>query len=118
MPIQQMKKRMFQLSGGDGGAYGPLFGPVNAVEYGEIEVADNRKHLVLKLEEPIREGEMQIAYFIVAPRYVGDTIETLKEKGCTVGVSIVYPEKIEEVVGNGMSNQNSKYWAIGECKRI
>ena len=50
---------MFQLSGGDGGAYGPLFGPVNAVEYGEIEVTDNRKHLVLKLEEPIREGEMQ-----------------------------------------------------------
>lgn len=113
-----MKKRMFQLSGGDGGAYGPLFGPVNAVEFGEIEVDDDRKYLLVELEKPINEAEMIISYLIVAPRYAGDTIETLKEKGCTAGVSIVYPQKIEEVLENGMSTQNSKYWAIGECRRI
>jgi hypothetical protein len=110
-----MKKRTFQLSGGDSGAYGSPFGPVNAVE---IEVSNNKKYLVVQLEEPIEEDEMEIQYFIVAPRYVGDTLETLKEKGCTVGVSIVLPDRIEDVLKRGMSCENSKFWAIGECKRI
>ena len=113
-----MKQRIFELSGGDGGAYGPFFGPVKAVEFADIVDAENKKYLVVKLEKPVKDGEMEISYFIVAPRYVGDTIEILKEKGCVVGVSIVYPEKIEEVLVTGMTGQNTKYWAIGDCKRI
>lgn len=113
-----MKQRIFELSGGDGGAYGLLFGPIKAIEFADIDVAENKKYLVLKLEKPIVDSETVISYLIVAPRYVGDTIEILKEKGCTVGVSIVYPEKIEEVLASGMNSKNSKYWAIGECKRI
>jgi hypothetical protein len=110
-----MARRIFQLSGGDGGAYGPIFGPVTGAE---IEATGSRSYLVLQLTEPIKEGDMEIEYLLVAPRYSGDTIETLKERGCTVGVSIVFPEKINDLLQNGSSSKNARYWAIGECRRI
>lgn len=105
----------YSIAGGDDGCYGPSFGPATAEEVG-VFGNEGSKCLVLRLHEPIQDGAMRIQLLAVRPRYVGVSFEALRTTGATVGVSIVLPGK-EEQICEGLSEENSKYWAIGTCKR-
>ncbi len=110
-----MKKGKYKLSGGDGGCYGPLFGPITAEEIGKVIDSNKKEYMALHLDEHIIYNNKKIEYLVITPRYAGDTIEKLKLKGCTVGVAIVLPNMLKNLFSNGMSNENIEYWAIGEC---
>ncbi len=70
--------------------------------------------LVLRLLEPIQDGPAQVRLLAVRPRYVGVTFQELQTTGGPVGVSIVKPGQ-EESIRGGLTDLNSKYWAIGTC---
>lgn len=107
-------KKVYQLTGGDGGAYGPVFGPVLAEEVREITGEDSN-YLMLRLLEPIKYGNDLINYLVVSPRYVGDTLGKLRNAGCTVGVGRVLPGKETSVQTEGVTNLSVEYWSIGSC---
>ena len=106
----------YKLEGGDGGAYGPEFGPVLADEVRIIEAEEGgNSYLMLKLQEPIQYESDQINYFVVSPRYVGDSLKKLRQKGCIVGVGRVLPGQEAAVQEKGVSNETVEYWSIGSC---
>ena len=109
------KPKTYTLAGGDGGCYGPNFGPVLAQELGELK-ADGTTYLMLKLVTPIHLEKDQIDYIVVSPRYVGDTLRKLRKKGCRVGIGRVLPEQHQAVQLHGISDKTVEYWAIGTCK--
>ena len=108
------ERQIYELSGGDEGAYGPVFGPVLADEIGEVE-SEGSSYLILHLQTPIQYEGDNIEYLLVSPRYTGDTLEKLRKEGCTVGVGRVLPDKEEEVQQAGVSSSTAEYWSIGTC---
>jgi hypothetical protein len=115
--MPEMKEtNTYKLAGGDGGAYGPEFGPVFADEFGEVNAAEgNNQYLLLKLQESILFGSDKINFFVVSPRYVGDTLKKLRRKDCTVGVGRVLPGQESLVREKGVNNETVEYWSIGSC---
>jgi hypothetical protein len=103
----------YTIAGGDDGCYGPRFGPVAAEEIG-LFGAEGRVCLLLRLLEPIQDGPVQVQHLAVRPRYEGVTFHDLQASGGTVGVSVVFPGQ-EASVQEGLSELNSRYWAIGTC---
>jgi len=103
----------YLIAGGDDGCYGPSFGPAVAEEVG-IFGEEGHACLLLRLLEPIQEGSAQIHLLAIRPRYVGVTFQELQARGATVGVSIVLPGQ-EGSIRGGLSELNSRYWAIGIC---
>ena len=99
----------YELAGGDGGSYGPQFGPIRARELGEIPGQDGG-HILLALDTPLHIEGAVIEFLAIRPRYVGDTISTIRRKGATVGVWRVLPN-CENSVRGGITQQNSEYWA-------
>jgi len=106
----------YQISGGDGGAYGPEFGPVIGEEVTEINGPKN-DYLLLRLLPSMITGSTTTNYMVVSPRYKGDTIKKLRKKRCVVGVFRVLEGKQDEV-RNGVTKENVDYWAVGDCKPI
>jgi hypothetical protein len=111
------KPYKYKVSGGDGGCYGPNFGPVNAQEIAEI-ASDRTSYLLLKLDAPIKHEKDSIDYFVVSPRYVGDSLKKLRRRGCHVGVGRVLPNQEQAVRTAGISEATVEYWAIGVCTPI
>jgi hypothetical protein len=110
-----MMKR-FEITGGDGGAYGPEFGPVVGMEVAEIHGPQN-DYLLLSLSPPMSIDDRSVECMIVSPRYQGDTLKKLRQKGCTVGVFLVQ-EGMQDEVKTGITKDNVTYWAVGGCKPI
>lgn len=111
------KPNIYKVNGGDGGCYGPNFGPVNAQEIAEV-ASDGTSYLLLKLEAPIKHEQDVIDYIVVSPRYVGDSLDKLRQRGCHVGVSRVLPNQEKAVRTAGVSEATVEYWAIGVCTPI
>lgn len=109
--------RRYELSGGDDGAYGPGFGPVRAFEIDVVEDADGKRWQLVQLESALDYEDQRIEYFVLSPRYTGDRLSTLRDKGCTVGIGRVLPGKIDRV-RNGDVAENVQYWAVGTSRRI
>jgi hypothetical protein len=109
-----IKKKYYNISGGDDGAYGPIFGPVKAEEICVIK----EDYVLLKLKETIQYKNDKIEYFVVAPRYKGDDINLLRKKGCIVGVARVLPNKVDNIINTKVIKPNIEYWSIGNCKPI
>ncbi len=105
--------KRYTIAGGDDGCYGPSFGPVSANEVG-VFGSEGTACLVIQLAEPVQEGSEQFQFLALRPRYAGGTFQDLRVKGGTVGVSLVLPGK-ESSIREGLSTENSKYWAIGTC---
>lgn len=105
--------KRYTIAGGDDGCYGPSFGPVSATEVG-LFGSEGKACLVIRLAESLQEGTEHIQFLALRPRYVGVTFEELRAKGGTVGVSLVLPGQ-ESSVREGLSDKNSRYWAIGSC---
>ena len=105
--------KRFTIAGGDDGCYGPRFGPVTAIEVG-LFGSEATACLVIRLAEPVQEGSEHFEFLAIRPRYTGVTFEELRANGGTVGVSLVLPGK-DFSIREGLSTENSKYWAIGTC---
>jgi len=105
--------KRYTIAGGDDGCYAPSFGPAVAEEIG-VFGADGRACLLLRLLEPIQDGSDRVQHLAVRPRYVGVTFQDLQASGGTVGVSLVLPGQ-EASIREGLSETNSRYWAIGTC---
>jgi hypothetical protein len=104
----------YTIAGGDDGCYGPRFGPALAEEAGVFGTEANAC-LVLRLLEPINEPSIgTVRLLAVRPRYVGVAFEEINKSGGTVGISLVLPGH-EASITLGLSDCNSKYWAIGTC---
>ena len=103
----------YQLRCGDNACYGPAFGPVIADEQCEVS-SDKGVHLLLVLRQPLRVDEQIIHLLAVRPRYVGDTLDTIRKSGAIVGVWRVLLEG-ETTVRSGITKSNAEYWAIGSC---
>ena len=113
---EMQETNTYELAGGDGGAYGPIFGPVLANEIGEVKAEDGSSiYMLLKLRAPIQFENDKIDYLVVSPRYVGDTLKKLRRKGCTVGVGRVLPGREALVQERGVNTETVEYWSIGSC---
>ena len=106
----------FEIAGGDDGCYGPRFGPAIADALGEVPSVDGG-HMLLALREPLHIDGKTICLISVRARYVGDSLETIRGSGATVGVWRVLPEG-EGTARQGLTPANSEYWAIGTCKPL
>lgn len=109
--------RRYELSGGDDGAYGLAFGPVNVFEIGVVEDADGKGWQIVQLENVLEYEGQHIEYFVLSPRHTGDRLGTLREMGCTVGIGRVLPGQIDRV-RNGDVADNVQYLAVGSSRRI
>ena len=49
-----------------------------AQEVSEVKDRSEKKYLLLKLETPVKTQENTIEYFLVSPRYTGNTIENIR----------------------------------------
>lgn len=107
----------FEISGGDDGAYGPAFGPVEAFEIEVVEDTGGVSYQLIQLLQSIHHGDAQIEYMTLLPRYKGDSIRRLRDHGCVVGIARVLPGKLDAVRAGHVSD-NVEYWAVGTCKRI
>jgi len=109
-----MNVKRYKLFGGDNACYGPVFGPIQAEEECEVPNSEGEAYLLLRLLKYFRFQNEKFEYFVVSPRYKGDTLETLRKTGCMVSIGRVLPGKREEL-NKGMSNKNTEYWSIGFC---
>lgn len=107
---------VFEVAGGDGGCYGPRFGPVRAECVAQVPSAEGG-HLLLRLSAPILVEGVCIEFLAVRPRYVGDSLEDIAMNGGTVGYWRVFPGKVLKVHA-GLDATNSEYWSIGTCTRL
>ena len=102
------------MAGGDGACYGPRFGPLYAEEVNAVKDKEGREYLLVKLEAPPKTDEKDIGYFLISPRYVGDTVDNIRIGECTVGVWAVKPGNDEKTIIE-LSDKNAEYWSIGTC---
>ena len=109
-------KQRFEISGGDGGAYGPAFGPVIAEEIAEIHQPPN-EYLLLRLAVPLTLSERTSEYMLISPRYVGDSLKKIRRRHCVVGIFIVHEGKQDEVRAN-ITRDNVDYSAVGDCRPL
>lgn len=70
------------------------------------------EYLLLEVIEPFVINNEKIKYIIVSPRYKGDTLNTIQEKECTVGIARFLPG-FEISVGSQFSKEMIDYFAIG-----
>lgn len=109
--------RRYEISGGDGGAYGPAFGPITVFEIGIVEDAEGFSWQLVQLETCLEYDGQRIEYFVLSPRYRGDGMRKLQEKGCMVGVSRVLPGRLGDVRGGAVAD-NVDYWAVAYSSRL
>jgi hypothetical protein len=103
----------YKLAGGDDGCYGPSFGPVIADERGEVPSGEGG-HILLALREPLQINDQSIRMLAIRPRYVGRSLRSIRWLRATVGIWRVLPDA-EAGVSNGLTAENSEYWAVGTC---
>src|SRR5687768_2008669 len=107
----------YLLSGGDGGAYGPVFGPTAAEEMGEIAFLPDGRYLLLKVLDPLTIKKDRVEYLLISPRHQGNTIESLRTEECAVGIGRVLPGKLVNKA-KGLGKDDVEYFAVGQSKPI
>lgn len=106
--------RSYSLTGGDGAACGPAFGPIRARAVAEL-VHEGRPRLVLEPHAPLEVEGAGIVCLVVSPRYEGETLAGLRTKECVVAVARVLPGR-EGTVGAGRIPPGAlEYLAVGTC---
>lgn len=105
----------YTLSAGEGCCCGLAFGPSSAVEILEIAGKVGSGSLILQMQEPIAINNELISCVVVTPRYIGDTLKMLREKGCIVDIARVLPNKLDQLQ-KGNVEESTDYLAVGECK--
>ena len=115
-----MKEKIkYQIIGGDeSSGWGKRLGPLIAEEEREVVGMQDDIGLLLRPTEPLHYGQTIIEYLIVSPRYSSDSLKTLREEGCFVGIGRSLPGKEIELKEGIWKPDNTEYIAIGLCKPI
>ena len=100
-----------RLGGGDGGSYGPEFGPVEGFTDGEVRQGSQRYTLILLADPATVDGEA-VEAVVVVPRYVGVPMEDVLNQPTTVGIARVKPGRLDAVRA-GEVTENTVYFAVG-----
>lgn len=106
--------RSYSLTGGDGAAYGPAFGPIRARAVAEL-VHEGQPRLVLEPDAPLEVEGAGIAFLVVSPRYAGETLSALRAKECVVGVARVLPGREGALRAGRIPSDALEYLAVGTC---
>ena len=108
-------RRKFQIEGGDDASYGSKFGPVTAEEVGEISEGLGGPFLLVRLtSEAAFQGE-PIEFMILAPRFVGDNLDTIRYRTCAVSLARVRPGMVEQA-RKEVEFENSQTIAVGASR--
>jgi hypothetical protein len=114
--MKQANKQIFYMvTAGEGCCCGPAFGPSSARELFEIAAEKEPGSVTLQMQEPIAYNNELISYMVVTPRYIGDTLEMLRTKGCIVNIARVLPDRLDQL-REGNVNDSTERLAVGECK--
>lgn len=102
---------------GEGCCCGPAFGPALAYEILEIDRQTAPGSIVLQMKEPVALYNDLISHLVVTPRYKGDTLCMLRERGCIVDIEMVLPGRLDQL-RKGDSMQTTAYVGVGECRPV
>ncbi len=105
--------KKYVIAGGDDACYGPRFGPMTATSVGRFG-SGGSECLVLRLAHPIRSEQGEVEFIALRPRYKGVSFEAVQVAEATVGVWLLTTAEPESLQA-GLSEGNSKYWAVGTC---
>lgn len=112
-----MARRKFQIEGGDDASYGSKFGPVIVEEVGEISAGFGGPFLLVHLvSEAVFQGE-PIEFMIIAPRSIGDTLETIRYRTCAVSFGRVRPGMVEQA-RKEVQFENTQPIAVGASRPV
>ena len=73
------------------------------------------EYFLVELDSPFEFEKELVQYLILSPRYVGETIEDVQNKKCTIGIARVKPE-YNISIGQKFSKNEIEYCAIGSIK--
>jgi hypothetical protein len=109
------KQILYMVTAGEGCCCGPAFGPSSAKELFEIAAKKDPGSLILQMQEPVAYNNELLSFIVVTPRYIGDTLKMLREKGCIVDIARALPNQLDQL-RKGNVNEATEYLAVGECK--
>lgn len=102
---------VYELSGGDGGSYGPIFGPVIAAEVGEVGLWEGGRCLLLELRSPLSFEGRSVSHVVITPRYVGETPENMRTGETTVRIGLVLFDPVDPA--KALERGHVHYYAVG-----
>ena len=112
-----MSHQRFQIAGGDDASYGPTFGPVIGEEVGEIAGGWGGPFMLVRLVDNVTfEGEL-VEFMTLAPRYVGDTLDSIRRGRCVVAFGRVRPGMVDDAK-KGIRFENTQTIAVGESRPV
>jgi hypothetical protein len=112
-----MPKRKFQIEGGDDASYGTKFGPVVAEEIGEVTRGWGGPFLLVRLLSSAAFQGEPVEFMMLAPRSVGDTLDTIRHRTCAVCLARVRPGMLEEA-RKEVRFENTRTIAVGASKPV
>jgi hypothetical protein len=107
-----MTNKKYSITGGDDACYGPHFGPVIVEEMGEVKEGYGGPFMLVQLLHPVEFEREKVEHLWVTPRYVGDTLQTIRSGKCTVSFGRIRPGKLESA-RSMISHENSQTIAVG-----
>lgn len=102
---------VYELAGGDGGSYGPIFGPVIADEVGEVGLREGGRYLLLELRSPLSFEGRPVSHVVITPRYVGDTLDNVRTGETTVGIGLVLLDPVD--LAKALERGDVHHYAVG-----
>jgi hypothetical protein len=114
---QSNSSRMFRISCGAGGCFGPELRPMTAEEIGECSFLPGTQYLLLKLQQPASYRNDLIEYVLVSPRHTGTSLENLRAQGGVVAITRVLPN-VSVDIGKEFKTEEVDYFAVGDCKPV
>lgn len=108
----------YELSGGDGAAYGPVFGPVRVESLFETSCAETGvRYLIMAPVEPLEFQGTPITQLAISMRYTGEHVDELPDRDAIVAISSVRPEA-EATLRSGIQARNLHGIAVGCCRPL
>jgi len=107
----------YQLSGGDGAAHGPAFGPIEVEELVQVDLGHEGPALVVRSIQSTSIDGDEVGYLLVSPRYEGDSLARIRAGECTVNVARVRCSAGEDPV-HAVRQSAVDFLAVGTIQRL
>jgi hypothetical protein len=112
-----MSRRKFRISGGDDASYGPSFGPVIVEEVGEVAQGWGGPFLLVRLLESVSFRGEPVEHMTLSPRYVDDTLDSIRNGNCVIAFGRVRPGMLEDAKKE-IRYENTQTIAVGESRPV
>ena len=106
----------FTITGGDGGAYGPVIGPLSGTEIREIRNYEGMAYLLVALDTPTDLGGARTEHLLLSQRYRGMTLDAIRERPCTVNILRVLPDAIEALSDTDAFPSSIEFITVGKTE--